>query len=296
MKNVLSLVACGILGSLTGPGGLVVAPSAVIAQEGKEIDLRPKFRKGQETRYTLKMDTTSEQRTGEDSAKQTTTQEIDLTLRVKDVGQDGGATVEMVYDALKLKSDSPLSAWEFDSKSPPSKDGDVGALLRPVVGLTLTMQTDATGAITSVSTPPGGAVSGDTLGQFTGADMVKSMFGPITGIARGDGTASVGATWVNESVMTAALGAMRMRNTYTLRAHRGNTADLDISGTVSLDGGSQGLFTIREGSTKGNAAWDTEAGILASMDMTLRTIVDTKLSGDLGGTTTNETKISVRRK
>lgn len=294
---VLVMVA-GVLGAPSWLGGAGVAsarqgdkPAAASGQ----VDLRPKFKRGQEVRFEMLLDISSSQAAGDmGDLKVSTKQELGLALKVKDVTADGRATIDLVYESLKLTTDSTLAKMSFDSSQPAEKDDETGALLRPVVGLTLSLETDEVGNITSVAAPSGSGAS-PMLRQFTGADVVKGLFGPIVRINSGSGVASVGDTWTNESVMQGGLGAMKLRNNYTLRSCSPPRATLDISGSVSLDASAAGLATVRDGTIKGSATWNTEQGMLESMEMTQKLKVDTKL-GEQTMATTQDMTVRVRRK
>jgi hypothetical protein len=266
------------------------------------VDLRPKFRTGDQTRFTMDLNITSTQQAGEAGAvAQTVKQTLGLALKVKEAKADGTAKLEMVYESIKLEATSPLMTMTFDSSQPKDKDDPTGQLLRPLVGLTLALETDERGSITKVTPqvpagPAGAAVPTNLLEQFTAADVVKGLFGPILSISAGSGFAKVGESWVNESTMQGSLGNMSLKNTYTLRSHEGGNAILDINGTVGLASAPNGgLADIKDGSIKGTANWDTKAGMLKSMEMTQRMQVATRV-GDQSTSSTQDMTVRVQRK
>jgi hypothetical protein len=172
---------------LRQPGREPAQPSA------GDIDLRPKWERGQAIRYRMTQDSTSAMPDMADAKKTTSVrnrQTVDFTLRVKDVNKETGvATVDMVYDALKIKLDGAGFDIDFDSsKSKPAAtpkapapgkgkpsanpaDADpmetikqlqeglagldpaklIGEQFQKMVGTTLTLTIDKSGVITNVA-------------------------------------------------------------------------------------------------------------------------------------------------
>jgi hypothetical protein len=156
------------------------------------VDLRPKWERGQVIRYRMTQNSSSAMPDGQDSKKTltiTNDQTIEFSLRVREVNRSSGeATVEMVYDAVKIKLDGGPIEVDFDSKTSTPKPApakkpagggggggggskdpldalgealgglqnlDPKAMLnehfQKMVGMTLTMTIDSRGVITSVS-------------------------------------------------------------------------------------------------------------------------------------------------
>lgn len=273
--------------------------SKTAARANDQVDLRPKFRTGDQTRFNMNLNITSTQQAGEaGSIAQTVKQTLGLALKVREAKADGTAKLDMVYESIKLEATSPLMSMSFDSSQPKDKDDETGKLLRPLVGLTLALETDERGVITKVTPqmPAGATVPGNLLEQFTAADVVKGLFGPILSISAGSGFAKVGESWVNESTMQGSLGNMSLKNTYTLRSHDGASALLDIKGTVGLaSAATGGIADIKDGTISGTANWDTKSGMLRSMEMTQRMHVSTRL-GDQSTSSTQDMTVRVERK
>jgi hypothetical protein len=296
IRGVVGLAsAAGVVGALV--------PCIALAQTADQasndrVDLRPKFKTGDVTRFAMDLNITSSQQAGEAGAiAQTTKQTLGLALKVKEAKADGTAKLDLVYESIKLEATSPMMTTSFDSTQPAANDDQTGALLRPLVGLTLALETDERGGITKVTpqVPAGSAINPMALQQFAADDIVKGLIGPVLSISAGSGFAKVGESWVNESVMQGAMGSMSLKNTYTLRSHQNNTATLDIKGTMGLSGSATGLAEIKDGSIRGVASWDTKAGMLRSMEMTQRMQVTTKV-GELSTSSTNDMTVRIERK
>jgi hypothetical protein len=247
----------------------------------------------------MKMESTGTQAGGSGDAGEgpgeqsmSTNQEIGLLMRVKDVNPETGAMLDLVYESLKFNMDSPMMGRvEFDS-SKPATGGDAAMaemMLRPMVGLTLSVKTDKDGNITEVKTPDGvGGVGGEMLRQFTGADVVKNMFGPIVSLRRGTGQAAVGEMWTNQDAIESPMGTMKVTTNNTLSSHSGGRATIDINGGVSLTQGTGGASaipglvpkaTIKESSIKGQAIWDTAKGMLRSVKSEQKITIEADIGG-----------------
>lgn len=269
---------------------------------GGQVDLRAKFREGTKVGFKMVMENKNDLPGGDPGKpEQVVKQEIGLTLRVKSVSADGAATLELVYDSLKFDMQSDALDVSFDSTKPADKQDPMADLLKSIVGTTLTLQSDPGGNITSVGSAGGaGGMPGlpsEVSQQFTGADVIKNFFGPITTLQKGSGRVSVGESWTSEDSIAGGLGNFRIRNTYTLRSHHAPNANVDMNGTMSLDGSSTGPVDLREGSVKGHYVWNTEEGMLRSMEMTMRTVVNTKLSGENNpAESRSESTVSITRK
>lgn len=266
-----------------------------------QVDLRARFREGTNASFKMVMENKNDLPGGEaGKPEQVVKQEIGLTLRVKSVSADGAATLELVYDSLKFDMQSDALDVSFDS-SKPDKDDPMAEVLKTIVGTTLTLQADADGNITSVGS--GGLTGGlpalpsELSQQFTGTDIIKNFFGPITSIQKGSGRVSVGESWTNEDSIAGGLGTFHIKNTYTLRSHNAPNANVDMNGTMTLDGSSTGPVNLREGSIKGRYVWNTEEGMLRSMETTMRTVVNTKLTGQNNPSESrSESTVSITRK
>lgn len=166
---------------------------------GGVVDLRPRFRMGEDVRYRMKLDTLSDVmlpggvnpsdpldiRRGPDGKpaappKQKLDQEFTLVLRPKQVDSEGAAVVELIYERVKIRYEYDGETMEFDSAAPKPADTKPGSpagkpapgtadpsgdLLRQlaggVAGTTMTLTLDASGRIIKVD---GGGALGLTGG------------------------------------------------------------------------------------------------------------------------------------
>ncbi len=213
-------------------------------------------------------------------------QEIGVKLTTTKTNVETGSTVEMQYESLRVKIRAGELEVDFDSTKP-SKDNPYDAVLRPLVGLKQVLVFDADGNITSVTSDgSGGGLSSLVAGQFSAADVAKGIFGPITGVRKGDGRVAVGDSWTNEDVIAGGMGTSKIATTNTLESYRGGKANISIKGSMLLDGSGSGglpLVNIKDSTLRGKAVWDVEAGMLESMQHDQTLMVETPnlgLDGD----------------
>lgn len=316
-----------------GPGGGAKdspkAPESAPGQERRpertaegKIDLRPRWEVGQVIKYVMVQESESLfpgfVMPGQSPAggggggagggapeKAKNIQEIGFSLRVKSVDKDSGvATVDMVYDRVKISLDGMGMKVEFDSAKPkapaskkpattPAPGGIPGMPAMPalepeklleqhmagMVGQTMTLTIDRSGKITSVSggeklDPTGmlAALGGGGGGAGT-PQQGGGLFGPISSSGGSDGFASVGESWTNvDRLSVGPLGDMDMRTTHRLKSARGGMAEVTFEGRVdgSSSGGKPATAQLETASNKGSYSWDYAKGQLARMRLEQR--------------------------
>lgn len=306
-------------------------PQTAPEGQGQLVDLRPKFKKGQELRYVMEVDGKNKivSKSNEDlNQDQTMSQRIGLVMRVKEAGDDG-ATLEVVYESIRVVMDTPDGKAEFDSAkakkkpdaSKPKPGQPAGApagggnalddllaqIIGPMVGTRLEVKTDKNGAITSVTggeALSGGAIEG-LLGGTAGGPggMVpsgKSAANWLTGgIPGSDGRVRIGQTWTNtDDLGSTPAGAFKMVTTHTLKSHAGGLAMVMFNGRAegaqSESGGPLGgMIKLKGAGYRGQYQWDTGAGALREMNSEMTTEMTGKIGEDevtMTGSTTTRVK------
>lgn len=242
-------------------------PTEPGAEQGL-VDLRPKFKKGQELRYVLEVDGKNKivsKGNADLNQDQTNTQRIVLVMRVKEAG-DEGATIEVEYESMRVVMDTPDGKAEFDSTkvkknpnqtkpgqgkpgqtnpgTPPAGSGNamddmLAQIIGPMVGTKLEVKTDRNGAITSVSGGEmlgGGAIEGLLGGSAgSGGGMVPSGKSTsnwlVGGIPGSNGLVKVGQTWTNtDNLGSTPMGGFKMVTTHTLKSASGKNATVMFNG------------------------------------------------------------------
>ncbi len=299
---------------------LIGLPVAARGQSAREVDLRPKFTVGQQTRFKMELTNSSEPVAAPGSKPKqpwskppagkspSTTQptksaaspdrsssktEFTISLKVASLSPEHEATVNLVFDAVKISTTTSEGTIEFDSSKPAGKDDDlVAGLLRPLVGSTLTLKVDQAGNITSIT----GGESFSALGQFAGGGgQAGDLFGPIFSGRKGTGLARVGESWENaDKIDNAMLGRFKMTTRHTLRSAAGTEARIDMTGKIEPDSEApgEGAGKIKDSSFNGSYAWDTERGMLKRMDSTMRVRMETPSEGGRSETN-NESVVKV---
>lgn len=92
---------------------------------GGTVDLRPRFTKGQELRYVLEQDSLNKLKSAgggglEDAGvggDQKLNQRLVLVMRVVD-SAEAGATIQVVYESIRVRMTTPQGSGEFDSARP----------------------------------------------------------------------------------------------------------------------------------------------------------------------------------
>jgi hypothetical protein len=266
------------------------------------VDLRPKFEVGQVVRYTMKQvsdQSVPNPEDPKDPMKTRLEQTVGLKMTTKSVDKETGeATVEVMYETVKAKYDSPLGKVDFDSTKPAPKgakpaDADpledlVAGQFKGLVGTTMTLKMAKDGRISSVgggeSLIPAGLTGGG--GNPDGTNQFEGLFGPITTAStKGfDGTAKVGEKWTHtDGLGIKALGNMDMVTTYDLRSHDRNMAKVFFTGHAGAGsggtggGGAAAPVSLESADHKGQYTWDTRLGQLVRFEMEQKTT----LSGTL---------------
>jgi hypothetical protein len=274
----------------TSPTRLLLAVLAVSfalspAARAQGIDLRPRFEMGQQTRFKMELAGNRQIKMGGENGdqKDTMNQEIRFLLRVVDAKPEAASTVELVYEGIKVRVNSPMANAEFDSDS--ARDKDAGNMLapslRPLVGTVLTLTIDPEGNITSV-TGGEGILNSGMAEQFGQASGVKQLFGPIFTTRKSPGGVKVGQTWENEDKLDMGMiGAFKMTTKHTLRSAVADEASLTFTGKIEAasDAPADAPLKIKDSTFEGQYAWDLRQGMLKSMQSSQKV----KLEGSVGG-------------
>lgn len=246
---------------------------------GKEVDLRPKFEKGAETRFEMEVTGDSEQKPDEGAAiKQQVKQTIGVKLVGGDTDAEGNTSVSLVYESLKLEVKSDMMNLEFDSTQPETSDEGnmLASALRPLIGVTFTLTIDKTGAITKVAGNE--AFSSGAISGLTSVDGIKAGLGPVFTTRNDDGKAEVGETWsYTDSLPMSPLGPMSIVSNHTLKDVSGNDANIDLTGKITVEANPAMKLKMDEGTYSGKYVWDTAKGMLKSLTIQQKMV----MSGDI---------------
>jgi hypothetical protein len=280
----------------------------------RPVDLRPKFERGQELRYTLETSSSTKQTPlgrapakspaktppdtdapGEPAGDSSSRVRLGLRVKVVEAGVEAGATVALVIDTLKASITSGETKLEFDSTRPRKEDDPAAALFHSLAGTTLTLKVDPAGNITSVS----GGESLAALGQLTGSGGQKpgELFSSLFSSGKSSGTAKVGESWENsDRIESPLLGRFRMVTRHTLTALRGRDAHVEVRGRIEPDTEAPGgePVTLQNVRHDGSYIWDTAAGALRQMKSAMWSEIKVRV-GDRDVLTRSESSTTVTR-
>lgn len=280
-----------------------------------DVDLRPKWEKGVLTRYSIQQESKSSTANPQDpkaKIESKTKQTIGLSLKVIDVKPDGVATVEMVYDSLKIEMSTADMDVTYDSttrkggknaapgKSTPGKkpagelDDIIGPMFDNIVGSKLTLTMDRDGNISEVK----GGEALNALGSIGGAGIDPKSMGQLFGQispGKNGGVHKVGDKWTNKDPLNVGpLGEFTMITEHTLNSHRGQRAEVSVNGRAEADSESGAAMSpdkikLKHTTYKGKYVWDTGKGRLLSFEMEQSLAV----GGALEATSSGTTKITI---
>jgi hypothetical protein len=299
-----------------------------VERSDTRIDLRPKFEKGQSIKLKMEVvnsaqhpaidvdpldepDRPSPAKKGSKSTPtknrpelETTKSKIDfgIVMNVKDVTTEGVATVDMVFQTVKVFVDGPGGKMEFDSTKPaaPAKPGEIdviGSVLKPLVGSTFTMTVDRSGNISSVSGGDGFGMLGQVVPGAGGGGSLPQVFGPIFTLKKGDGFARLGESWENVDKLNSGLmGEFKMSTKHTLQSVSGKDAKLAMQGRIEAGSMAPGssTFQLKDSSYSGKYTWDTGRGMIRDMSTRMSMTVSHQLQGTPVDVT-SETNMRVSR-
>lgn len=292
------------LNALLGLTLCLVALSAR-AQTKREIDLRPRFEKGQEIRYEMRTNATDESgftpRLLEalDSAERPsrpsrthTQQTMRLLLRVLESDPESGSTLEMIIESVSVTIESSDGRVAYDSAAPPKRpppttrepteeEMQVRALQAAVdlmVGSKVTIRMDPTGTVTALNIPASldqtavpAVLSGTPAGSAPShASTVGVPLDQIVSHGHPTGLVKRGEEWTNKDIISG-LG-VSLRTHHKLRSSTAKSASVDIAGVLTPE---SERAQILQADYEGAYTWDTERGQLLKMDLRANVQIDT---------------------
>lgn len=269
LPNVPSLPA--FFAALLATLFAVVAPAAA-----QTIDLRPKFTVGRDFRLTLVTEETttmSGELLGPDASKNSRRGEFQLLL--KPVVTEGETSlVDLTFERIKYSLTDGDTKATFDSTQAPKTDADktLAEALKPFVNATLKLRFDKDGNITSMEGGDqilgGGAMGsvGQQLGSIAG---LNNLLGPVVNLKNTKGQVKVGEKWSTESRLgEMGIGQFKIKTDYHAKGMRNGLAEIAFDGKLDSDSeGMSAAIKLKNSTYKGTYLWDTEMGMIKSMEM-----------------------------
>lgn len=295
-QQVFGIGAAGfLLGGvlLLGPTALAqdgskTAAAAGAAKQADSVSLRAKWAKGDVAKFDVVME--SRRKSGvegrdESVQSQRLLQELHVTRRVLDANEQG-ATLSIVYDRVQMNIFADRSILKFDSAAPAAEDAgnELAAMVRPVVGLPITVKIDAAGNVLSIEGNEEPAPKTDQ--DLQRASMARSLIGdeifsrvlaPLYGLPHAPERGAPGDAWTSEEVNDRPpLGVLTLDAKHTLGSVADGAATVTTTGTVKLTR-AVGNMAVKADLTgqeiKGTALWDTIAGSIRSFDSEQKIVI-----------------------
>jgi hypothetical protein len=248
----------------------LVAPAAA-----QTIDLRPKFTVGRDFRLTLVTEETTTL-SGEllpEASKSSRRGEFQMLL--KPVVTEGDTSlVDLTFERVKYSLVDGETKATFDSTQAPKTDEDktLAEALKPFVNATLKVRFDKDGNITGMEGGDqilGGGAMGSVGQQLGSVGGLNNLLGPVINVKNTKGQVKVGEKWTAESRLgDMGIGQFKVKTDYHAKGMRNGLAEIAFDGKIDSDSESMSTAMKLKNSTyKGTYLWDTEMGMLKSMEM-----------------------------
>jgi len=233
--------------------------------------------------------------------EQSTKHELALVFFVKDTTEEG-STVELTFSGVKILQESGTGKdkekLEFDSSRPKAKDKDnpLAPGGRELANTTFTLTIDTDGNVTNMAGGSGlsslgamgmpgglgqgipGAGSGPSNPGTGSNNGFADAIGSIFSIKKGSPYVKVGETWsTSDDINSGLLGNFRMTTDSTVKSHSGNQAKIKVVGRIEPStqaAGGISIFKLKDSFYMGEYLWDTQGGMLKSMDMDQNVVID----------------------
>jgi hypothetical protein len=301
------MTAARRVGRLTAAAFL--AGTTLLAQD---VTLRYQWTKGESIKYRMTNESTVNL-TGLPGIGEMTTSTAIVqvqTLTADAIAADGAATILTKIDSMKMDVVNPMLTISYDSANPPAPGTNpmaeqIGSAMKAVVGQTLTMVMEPTGAIRSLQGAAKmmeGASAGG-LGAMGGLnlsdDALKGTMGQTFATFPGRAV-KVGDTWQAEVKAPNPMGTMTISGTFTLKGLEGNVARIGYAQVIKTEVTSAPApmsVTMAEGKGEGEMTFDRAAGRILKTTGTMTMPMTMSMTGPDGTAVTMQgmtnTKVSL---
>ena len=220
------------------------------------------------------------------------------TMTTDSVAADGAGTVLTKIDSMRLDMATPMGVMSYDSANPPAPGTNpmaeqLGSAMSAVVGQTMTMVVEPSGAIRSLQglskmmeNAQRGAGGG--LGAMSGLNLSDDALRGTMGQAFAWLPASpvkVGDTWQNDQKLPNPLGSMSVATVFTLKGVDAGVARIGFTRKVKMEitGDTGGMtMQIGDGTGEGETTFDTKAGRMVKTVTTMSLPMSMSMAGPDG--------------
>ncbi len=269
---------------LVAPLALVLAawstPARAQGSESESFDLSAKFTVGDEQSYTFRTDSKQSMILGANPPQMSGSEvESLMRTRVREVSAEGVATVQFVYERMKVKVGSPNGNFEFDSEWPIARDAGnpIAPAVRQLVGKTIIAKVAPNGSLVelqSIDTTGMDPNTARTMTELVNPDSFTQLLQLLYGLKTDPSTAAIGEMWVKESSLPSGMGSMKVTREFTLESSIANKAYVNIGGDIALvidpslpkKPGAE-FLEWKSGTVEGRVVWDSQNGRLEKAEV-----------------------------
>lgn len=280
-------------------------------QRTRVVDLAPKYKAEKATTYDHRTWLVQRQEvTGGIDQSLTFDLLRRFTVRVVEVREDGGATLEMTFDRIRMTLESPAGGRiEYDSANPPpeGRGGPHARALRRIGGVVATLRLTPDGEPLEVAglEPIAEATEGNKRLTYLRHQFSEHWF-MLTAQdiwwTGGEAERPVGATWTQrDETSVGGWSGAEVATRFTLESVEDNQARITGRGTIDIDfepqRGLEGADPqITEQTVEYDARWDLNLGRLRRLNSVQSLTVEME-EPDLGfrGVTSLSTKVTMER-
>lgn len=256
------------------------APARAQDSEGQTIDLAAQFTIGDEQSYTFRTDSKQSMILGA-NPPQMSGSEVESLMRtkVREVGAEGVATVQFVYERMRVKVASPNGNFEFDSEWPIARDAGnpIAPAVRQLVGKSIIAKVAADGSLVELQPidPTGmDPATARTMSELVNPDSFTQLLQLLYGLKSDPSSAAIGEMWVKESSLPSGMGSMKVTREFTLESTIANKAYVNIGGDIALiidptmprKPGTE-FLEWKSGDVEGRVVWDAQNGRLEKAEV-----------------------------
>lgn len=246
----------------------LAAVAGLAAPDPQSVDLKPRFTAGREDRFIVEMISKSDAKfvdspvTRPESYKQ----KFRIKRRIAEAGE-GGARIELVYEAVELAIAAGAKSLAYDSESVNDSESELtlGPMVTPALNKPIIVEVDSLGRfkkVTGNQNKPGAPPSLSLLGD----EMFTQLLTPLYGSGCTAESAKVGETWTElRRAPSSQTGVITTTRNYTVAEAKDAAAAITIAGTLALEPSEKAAaarMRIDEQSVSGRFSWDTRAGSL----------------------------------
>jgi hypothetical protein len=273
--------------------------------------LRWKFKQGETIRYTMVQETSQEMKAQGQEVKTSLNQTVDLHWNIKSVSADGVADMTQTIDRVRTKIQGPGEPFEFDSESGKAPEGQIAALLTPLlkslVGAEFSFKMSGRGELSEIKVPQKlleslrKAGPAATAGGMFSEEGMKNLISQSS-LSLPEEPLEKGKNWTQRSkVPVPMIGTMILDKTYTFEGPMTNDPalrriSLDTKVTLEPAADANVAVKIKSQEGKGEFAFDPDKGRIVTSRVNDKLQMSLSIMGqDLDQTTNTLTSMTLAK-